>query len=66
VLATAVGWQRFKAQPAATRGIAAAVSTAKLHSGVNYVIDVLPAADIDRLEALWRELLSHRGYRHHC
>jgi hypothetical protein len=23
------------------------------------VIDVVPAADIDRLEALWRELLSH-------
>jgi GNAT superfamily N-acetyltransferase len=27
--------------------------------GVGYVIDVLPAADIDRLEALWRELLDH-------
>jgi ribosomal protein S18 acetylase RimI-like enzyme len=26
---------------------------------MGYVIDVLPAADIDRLEALWRELLSH-------
>lgn len=26
---------------------------------MGYVIDVLPAADIDRLEALWRELLEH-------
>jgi ribosomal protein S18 acetylase RimI-like enzyme len=26
---------------------------------MSYVIDVLPAADIDRLEALWRELLNH-------
>ena len=26
---------------------------------MGYVIDVLPAADIDRLEALWRELLDH-------
>ena len=26
---------------------------------MGFVIDVLPAADIDRLEALWRELLSH-------
>jgi len=26
---------------------------------MGYVIDVLPAADIDRLETLWRELLSH-------
>jgi len=26
---------------------------------VGYVIDVLPAADIDCLEALWRELLGH-------
>jgi ribosomal protein S18 acetylase RimI-like enzyme len=33
---------------------------------VGYVIDVLPAADIDRLEALWRELLDHhlRGAPH--
>src|SRR5215471_5531509 len=27
--------------------------------GMGFVIGVLPAADIDRLEALWRELLSH-------
>lgn len=26
---------------------------------MGYVIDVLPAADIDRLETLWRELLDH-------
>lgn len=26
---------------------------------MGYVIDVLPAADIDQLETLWRELLSH-------
>jgi ribosomal protein S18 acetylase RimI-like enzyme len=26
---------------------------------MGYVIDVLPAGDIDRLEPLWRELLSH-------
>jgi len=26
---------------------------------MGYVIDVLPAADIDRLQALWQELLSH-------
>jgi ribosomal protein S18 acetylase RimI-like enzyme len=26
---------------------------------MGYVIDDLPAADIDRLEALWRELLEH-------
>src|SRR5262249_33642827 len=26
---------------------------------MGYVIDVLPAADIDRLEALWRELFDH-------
>src|SRR5215469_3679545 len=26
---------------------------------MGYAIDVLPAADIDRLEALWRELLDH-------
>jgi ribosomal protein S18 acetylase RimI-like enzyme len=26
---------------------------------MGYVIDALPVADIDRLEALWRELLSH-------
>jgi ribosomal protein S18 acetylase RimI-like enzyme len=26
---------------------------------MGYVIDVLPPADIDRLEGLWRELLSH-------
>jgi GNAT superfamily N-acetyltransferase len=41
-------------------GIAEATASLGTLPGADYVIDVLPAADIDRLEALWQELLDHR------
>jgi ribosomal protein S18 acetylase RimI-like enzyme len=41
------------------RSASAQPAAATLGSGMGCVIDVLPAADIDRLEPLWRELLSH-------